>query len=309
MCGASTLPLVAICCSLAAGSPPSSLGPRTWTNRSGEFTVQAELLTIGNETVRLLTGDGRVIDVANVDLSKTDHDFIVKAIEDAAVAEDLYAQGIAALNSRIHSAAIEKLRVASDRDARSIKADLVLGIMAICLSVDVVAAQRHFETCRMRWRSREKHLTELQKANYAAALNNLALTLTRQKKTGEAISCWAKAVELQEETPQAIVHNLAIIERVSTLQTRNASPAQIVLSPGLRGQLRKLAGSLKLSRSTRPYQPGIGWLYMNCLKEPPAPDEGKAGKPEQPAVVKIQSDVKQRPLASLCPAGSATGFV
>jgi SLA1 homology domain 1, SHD1 len=58
-----------------AGTPPGT-GPRTWTDSMGRFTVEAELLDVLRDTVRLRTADGRTIDIPLDRLSERDKDYL-----------------------------------------------------------------------------------------------------------------------------------------------------------------------------------------------------------------------------------------
>jgi hypothetical protein len=71
---------------VAAEKPPRPAS-RTWTDASGKFKVEAELLQIKGDTVVLKTPNGNTTTVAISKLSKPDQDFVASVVKPAASVE------------------------------------------------------------------------------------------------------------------------------------------------------------------------------------------------------------------------------
>ena len=58
---------------------PAATGPRTWSDTTGKFRIEAELVSVKDGTVNLKKKDGEVVSVPLGKLSKADQEFVSKA--------------------------------------------------------------------------------------------------------------------------------------------------------------------------------------------------------------------------------------
>lgn len=71
---------------------------RTWTDESGKFSVDAELMSAAGDKVRLRREDGRIVSIAIDRLSQADQDFIAQQLErEASIDPKAVAQQVADL--------------------------------------------------------------------------------------------------------------------------------------------------------------------------------------------------------------------
>ena len=58
---------------------PAATGPRTWSDTTGKFRIEAELVSVEDGKVNLKKKDGEVVSVPLAKLSKADQEFVAKA--------------------------------------------------------------------------------------------------------------------------------------------------------------------------------------------------------------------------------------
>jgi hypothetical protein len=89
--------------------------------------------------------------------------------------------------------ALEKLVAASKANPEGITADFLLGLYR-SLVKRRAAAERHFLECDTRLR-REGSLSNEDRGNLMASLNNLAIVEARRKKHSSALKHWKEATQ------------------------------------------------------------------------------------------------------------------
>ena len=81
------LPVVAAPSSRAAAQSEASK-PRTWTDSTGKFTVEATLIEAKDDQVNLKRSDGKIVTLPMDRLTHTDQEFAQEAVEESTVAGD-----------------------------------------------------------------------------------------------------------------------------------------------------------------------------------------------------------------------------
>ena len=289
------------CCFLALGcllstSLHADYGRRTWTDKSGEFKVEANLLDIDEETIYLRRKDNRkYITVPIKVLSAEDAKYLDELRQRIEQSDDLVVQAVEALNNNFFAAVEPLLKKSSILDPGAIEAQFSLGLLAIGVHRDPDLAVERFKECVSRWRPLADRLTAVEKANYAASLNNLALAHVRNRNVRLAVIHWEHAIQMQDATPQEIVQNIGILGSLVMTQVTRAGPADVLVNHELYRELTALQSRVRLAPNTRPFNPEIAWLYMTYVKNVVKEDED-AGDDEENDIARVEGDpVKKRP--------------
>ena len=146
---------------------------RTWTSSTGT-SVRARMIRFDERTVDLEIS-GRVKRIEITKLSEDDRNFMARLIHDRFIAMKETDQGVIALNNSLFRIAKSRFEKAGKTDMHDPRPFFALGILAIGFDKDVDVAATHFKEAADRFKTRRKYFTYLEKRNYAAALNNLAL--------------------------------------------------------------------------------------------------------------------------------------
>jgi len=282
--------------SLFSTSLQADYGRRTWTDKSGEFQVEADLLDIDEETIYLRRkSDRKYVTVPIMVLSEEDAKYLEQLRERIDQSESLVVKAVEALNNKLFTAVEPLLKKASTMDPGAIEAQFSLGLLAIGVHRDPELAADRFKECIRRWRHITDRLNAVEKANYAAALNNLALASVRNRNVKLAVVHWEQAIQMQDTTTQEIVQNIGILGRFVMTQVSQAGPADVLVNRQLYHEVMALQAKVRLGPNTRPYDPSIAWLYMTYVKNVVSEDKVAAADDEN-NIARIEGDpVKERP--------------
>jgi S1-C subfamily serine protease len=289
------------CCFLILGgllstSLHANYGRRTWTDKNGEFQVEADLLDINEETIYLRRKDNRkYVTVPIKVLSAEDVKYLDELRQRIDQSEGLVAKAVEALNNNFFTAVEPLLKKASILDPGAIEAQFSLGLLAIGVHRDPDLAADRFKECVTRWRPLAGRLTPVEKANYVAALNNLALAHVRNRNVRLAVIQWKQAIQMQDATPEEIVQNIGILGHMVMTQVTKAGPADVFVTHEVHREVMALQAKVRLGPNTRPFNPAIAWLYMTYVKNVVNEDE-VPGDDGENDIARIEGDkVKERP--------------
>jgi S1-C subfamily serine protease len=135
-----------------------------WSDDTGKYSVEAELVRVEGDSVVLKKSGEEVIKVPLATLCKADRDFVAR----------------------------KKLEAARRADARDIRADYFLGLTYALAGHDWSSAEKSFSQCAKRDRT------------HIGALNNLALTQVRQRRYGDAVGNWKAALKVAPASRQVL---------------------------------------------------------------------------------------------------------
>lgn len=217
----------------------------------------------------------------------------------------LYAEAMRLWDLGDFDLAARKFGEASRAYPDSIRSDFRLGVLRAILGRDAKSAADHFETCIRLRMGRVEQLSQVERANLVAALNNLAVTKIRQREPTAALQQWQRAINLGLPPPE-IAHNLAVLTKLASDPTRIKIHPRLAirLTPAEQERLGEVYLQAVRSREGDVLLPKTGWLYMALVPE------GKEGQPPR----EIVAAPTPRPLAEenapqLRLVGSGTGFV
>ncbi|MEZ6115720.1 MAG: trypsin-like peptidase domain-containing protein [Pirellulaceae bacterium] len=240
---------------------------RFWTHAATKTRVQAELLEIKGQKIRILNPKGAQAMIAIDQLSDADQRYLKKLVSQKKAAEEAFKLGVDALKSGRYEEAKERFLKASKWNERDIKADFALGIYYIGYERKVQDAGEHFEVCVERWKSRIPQFTNIERVNYIAALNNSALVHVRRRQLDLAFQEWQTAIDIGHVTPQEIIQNLGTVARFATNVSANVTAFDVPLNQEERDGFKQLIETAVLPKDSKPYRPDVGWLYMTYMDE------------------------------------------
>lgn len=172
-----------------------------------------------------------------------------------------------------------KLRDAAKLDSPSIRGDFTLGMLQALVGRDFKEAEECFQRCVQRRGLDPSLLNNAERANLAAALNNLALTKIRVGEFRSALNFWNKSLEVCPATPE-ILQNL---EKMSQLpQTHPYLKMEKALAASVAAVRARVASPSDSAQDPK----AVGWLYMRHVTEPAISDwldNSKAAKAPTPA--------------------------
>ena len=166
-------------------------------------------------------------------------------------------------------------------------------------NLDAKEAEKCFSQCVKRRESNLDELTDQERWNLVASLNNLALAKLRQRRFGDAIQNWMKLVGVKA-APKSILHNVARFRLLvrPARSARTGGPNHFYLSDAEFKQLSKLESLLGMTKESN--DPDRGWRYL------PLVEEADAAVAEPPTRAPVVTDSETR---ELIPYGSGSGVL
>jgi len=149
----------------------------------------------------------------------------------------------------------EKFLEASKVNPQGVRADFYLGLLNALVAHHPPDAEEHFNECVKRLVRDEDLLTETRRANYVAALNNLAIAKARRRQYREAISHWRTAIKIAPYTPE-LVQNLGLMVKLANTATYVRIPR------GLRTSAGNLYAKITVQNSLGRFDDRVGWLVI-----------------------------------------------
>jgi tetratricopeptide (TPR) repeat protein len=148
----------------------------------------------------------------------------------------------------------DKLLEASKVNPEAVRADFYLGLLYTLVAHKPHDAERYFRECVKRLQ-RDEDLSGARRANFVAALNNLALVQVRKRQYKTAISLWRRALEVAPFTPE-LVQNLGLMSEL-------AQTARFVRIPqAQRNSAGELYAKATVENSLARFDENVGWLYI-----------------------------------------------
>lgn len=194
----------------------------------------------------------------------------------------------------------ERLRKASQANPQSIKADFFIGLVLSLGLGQPAEAQKYFQACVQRKQKYQAFLSDSERANLVAALNNVAIVKARQAEYRAALTAWKQALEIGTPTKE-LIQNLGKMGALAT------SHPHLKVSPGIAREASELYSKAAVASGASKYEEGTGWLFMKIVDEPSA---------SRVVGVEAGLEIKDRPVtvaasaeADLVFVGGGTGFV
>ena len=149
----------------------------------------------------------------------------------------------------------DKFLEASKINPQGVRADFYLGLLNSLVAHHPHDADEHFSECVKRLIRDDDLLTGTRKANYVAALNNLALVEVRRRQYNDAIRLWRRAIDIAPFTPE-LVQNLGLMVKL-------AETARYVRIPrGMRRKAGDLYARVTVQNSLARFDDEVGWLVI-----------------------------------------------
>jgi S1-C subfamily serine protease len=191
----------------------------------------------------------------------------------------------------------EKLNSAKRTNPTGVTAGMLLGLYHALAMKNAQAAEKDFAECVKRLK-RIESLSNEDRANLLASLNNLAVAEARQKKHAAAIKHWKEAAEVGPP-PIEVVQNVGRFVHLA-----HAAPA-LAISKDAEKSAGNLFASLASSAKGKSFSEHIGWLYIGVFTFGDKTKQDNAAKAEPKS-----SSGKNRPKdGDAIPVASGSGFV
>ena len=192
----------------------------------------------------------------------------------------------------------EKLDSAKRTNPTGATASMLLGLYHALAMKNAQAAEKDFAECVKRLK-RIETLSNEDRANLLASLNNLAIAEARQKKHASAVKHWKEAAEIGPP-PIEVVQNVGRFVHLAHAAPMLAIPKDAEKSAG------NLFASLASTAKGKSFSEHIGWLYIGVFTF-----ADKSKQNEEPKSDSSQaSDPKNRPKdGDAIPVASGSGFV
>lgn len=202
----------------------------------------------------------------------------------------LIEEAVRMLDVKEFAMAMDRFQRASKANPKGIASEYMMGLIAAIVQRDAGKAEDHFSECVKRRITAPESLSNTDRGDLIASLNNLALAEIRQRKYDSALKHWKTAAKIAPPPPHMVqnVGRLVHLARSSPLL-------------GVPPQAAKAAGDLYADIAVRTkagrFEQRRGWLYMGLLSDlTPMPGTVKsaADKPasppaEIPAVVQFKA--------------------
>jgi tetratricopeptide (TPR) repeat protein len=143
----------------------------------------------------------------------------------------------------------DKFLEASKDNPQGVRADFYLALLNALLAHSPPDAEEHFRECVKRLARDQDLLTGPRRANYIAALNNLAVVEVRRHKYSDAIGLWRKAISIAPFTPE-LVQNLGLMTEAAFL------PKELRTTAG------NLYAKVVVDNGLARFDHHAGWLYI-----------------------------------------------
>jgi S1-C subfamily serine protease len=146
--------------------------------------------------------------------------------------------------------------------------------------LDAQEAEKHFSECVRRRVDDYFELSEAEKANLIACLNNLAIAKVRLRDPAAALRQWQRSLSLRSATPQ-ILHNLSRLKLVSRPvgSARSGGPNALYLNSS---DVKLLSTLLAEAQSAeRAFDKSRGWRYMRLVDESGIANDGGQPQPNR----------------------------
>ena len=190
----------------------------------------------------------------------------------------------------------EKLNSAKRTNPTGATAGMLLGLYHALAMKNAQAAEKDFAECVKRLK-RTESLSNEDRANLLASLNNLAIAEARQKKHASAIRHWKEAAEVGSP-PIEVVQNVGRFVHLAHAAPMLAIPKDAEKSAG------KLFASLASSAKEKSYSDHTGWLYIGVFTA------AEKRKKEHPPDADPAKPEKNRPKeGDAIPVATGSGFV
>jgi S1-C subfamily serine protease len=151
----------------------------------------------------------------------------------------------------------EKLNAAKRANPTGVTAGMLLGLYHALAMKNAQAAEKDFAECVKRLK-RIDTLSNEDRANLLASLNNLAIAEARQKKHASAVKHWKEAAEVGAP-PIEVVQNVGRFVHLAHAAPMLAIPKDAEKSAG------NLFASLAASAKGKSFSEHIGWLYIGVF--------------------------------------------
>ena len=189
-----------------------------------------------------------------------------------------------------------KLIAASKANPIGVTAAFLLGLYHALVVRSSVEAEKDFGECVKRLKHKDS-LSNGDRANLVASLNNLAIVEARQRKHGSAVKHWKEAAQVTP-APIEVIQNVGRFVHLAHAAPMLGIPKDTEKSAG------NLFASVASSAKGRSFSEHLGWLYIGVFAPEEKPDEDappKSGghKPRGP----------QAPGGEPIVAGFGSGFV
>jgi len=151
--------------------------------------------------------------------------------------------------------ALDKFLEASRVNPEAVRADFYLGLLNALVAHHPHDADDHFKECVRRLAKEQETLAGARRANFVAALNNLAIIQVRMRQYRTAISLWRRALEIAPMTPE-LVQNLGLMsELAQTAQYVNVGREQ-------RNKAGELYAKSTVENGLARFDQSVGWLFI-----------------------------------------------
>ncbi|HEX4142317.1 MAG TPA: trypsin-like peptidase domain-containing protein [Pirellulales bacterium] len=196
-----------------------------------------------------------------------------------------------------------KLVAASKTNPVGITATFLLGLYHALVARSSGSAEKDFAECVRRLKHKDS-LSNEDRANLLASLNNLAIVEARQRKHGSAVKHWKEAARVAPP-PIEVIQNVGRFVHLA-----RAEP-MLGISKDAEKSAGNLFASVASSAKGKSFSNRLGWLYIGVF----APDEKTDGDPAPNDDPPPSDDPKQKRPRARAPggapivAGFGSGFV
>ncbi len=190
----------------------------------------------------------------------------------------------------------EKLNSAKRTNPTGATASMLLGLYHALAMKNAQAAEKDFAECVKRLK-RIETLSNEDRANLLASLNNLAIAEARQKKHASAVKHWKEAADIGTP-PIEVVQNVGRFVHLAHAVPMLSIPKDAEKSAG------NLFASLASTAKGKSFSEHIGWLYIGVFT---FADKSKQDDPQKSAA--SAADKKRPKDGDAIPVASGSGFV
>ncbi|HTU26162.1 MAG TPA: trypsin-like peptidase domain-containing protein, partial [Pirellulales bacterium] len=179
-------------------------------------------------------------------------------------------QGLRMLEAGSGSQAERKFIAAGKANPTGVIGLLFLGLYHALNKRDAPAAEKDFAECVKRLKHKDL-LSNNDRANLVAALNNLAIAESRQRKYASAVKNWKESTALADP-PIEVVQNIGRFVHLSEIEPTLGISKEAALAAG------NVFSNFSIRADGRSFLPFLGWLYIGAI----LPKDAKQDKPNEP---------------------------
>jgi S1-C subfamily serine protease len=209
----------------------------------------------------------------------------------------LIAEADALIDTGNGELAEEKLIAATKANPTGVNAYFQLGLYHAMVKRNSLAAEKDFTECVKRLK-RKDPLSNEDRANLVASLNNLAITEVRQKKHASAVKNWKEAAQIAPP-PIEVVQNMGRFVHLARAMPILGVPKDTAKSAG------NLFASIAAHAEGKSFSLRLGWLYVGVFGPEEESEADSPPKSDSPPTDRGKRKAAGKPIL----VGGGTGFV